>query len=448
MEDVNIDKKFYREALNALKSFGHKEFTTRFLKKIDLPVKDGLALMWNDIDDWLEGGKDIDCINLLEYVDDLKMWGKQRIYLFNIENKDTIKKLSDEIQIKQLDKVRKVFDNPIYEWQLYKPTLVHVKKAKDSQTNDSLLIFKFIELRKFDFEENGAIQTSEERSTNYFIINLSKGYAELRLQQLPTRAHLNYRKEYNLFITEISKYLGVFYNSFKPLALDKVMYTMVQRPIFRITGITFVSGRKSSEPTSTILLIINRLFSNPRITYVAGYWRCKQEILGKLRLYFSLYGNSNSIDIGGIADPNKIRDLIQKIVDIHNDNESSSRPNFKPLMDKLYLKLYGQPKAQAVILSAGAIAAFLIWIIMDGVGNYLFEEWIQKFLGSIPFIVPKIIIEILWIFAYYGYRRTIRSFMALRYLSPIQLLKTIKDAKKNKDIIGEKFNVPISSHYN
>jgi hypothetical protein len=223
---------------------------------------------------------------------------------------------------------------------------------------------------------------------------------------------------------------------------------MVQRPTFRITGITFVAGRKSSEPTSTILLIINRLFSNPRITYVAGYWRCKQEILGKLRLYFSFYGNSNSIDIGGIADPNKIRDLIQKIVDIHNDNESSSRPNFKPLMDKLYLKLYGQPKAQAVILSAGAIAAFLIWIIMDGVSNYLFEEWIQKILGSIPFIVPKIIIEILWIFAYYGYRRIIRSFMALRHLSPIQLLKTIKAAKKNKDIIGEKFNVPISSHYN
>lgn len=447
MGNNTIDKKFYEEAFTTLKSFGYKQFAIEFLKRVGLPVRDSLSQMWNDIEDWLKKGEDAECIRLLEYVDELKMWGKQRIYLFNIEGTDTVDQLSDELQIKQLVKVQQVLDNPIYQWELSKPTLVHVRRYQDPQTNDSLLVFKYIELRKFDFEEDGVVQTSEERSTNYFIINLSKSYAELRLQQLPTRAHLNYRREYDLFTSEIRACLGKLFDHFKPIAMEKVMYTIAQRPIFKITGIRFVSGRKKSEPASTLLLIINRLFSNPRITYVAGYRRYKQKILGKSRLYFSLSRSSNSLDIGGIADPDKIRDLIEKIIDIHNDKGASPRPPIPPIMDKLYPKLDGQPKAQAVVLAAGAIAAFIIWIIMDGVGNYLFEEWIQNLLGGIPLIVPKILIEILWIVAYYGYRRIIRSFQALRHLSPTQIGEIIKVARDNKDKIKKGLTIPMSSHY-
>lgn len=445
MEELNFDKRFCTEALNALKSYGYKGFSVEFLKRMKLPHRGGLAQLWLDIEEWLDGGDDSDCISLLEYVDDLRMWGKQRIYLFNIENSNTIEQLSDERRIKQL--VGDLYNNPIYKWQVNGPTLVYVEKTFDPQTNDSLLIFKFIELREYDIQVDGGIQALEERSTNYFIVNLSKAYAELRLQQLSTNAHLNYKQEYNLFITAIRKYLGGLFNDFRPLALEKVMYAMVQRPIYKITRVTFVTGRKSIQPTSTILLIINRLFSNPRVSYVAGYWRCKQAILGKLRLYFSLFRNSNSIDIGGIVDPNRIRELLERIVNIHNGDKPSNGPVPNPLMDKLYIKLYGQPKAQAIVLTAGAIAALLIWTIMDGIGNYFLEEWIQKLLGDIPFVVPKILVEIIWILAYYGWNRTIRSFIALKHLSPIQLWKTIREAKKNKEMVMEKMNLSITSHY-
>lgn len=447
MEEKTIDKRFYKEAINTLKSFGPREFTVRFLKIIGLPVKGNLDQMWDDIEDWLKRGNDSDCIRLLEYVDELKMWGKQRIYLFTIENEDTIEKLSDDQEISRLERVGRVYNNPVYEWELNTPTLVWAKKKVDFQSKETLLILKFIELREFKFVVDGIVQTSEERSTNYFIINLTKGYAELRLQQLPTGANLKYKEEYIRFMAEISNCLGESFNSFKPISFKKVLPTIIQKPLFSITGITFVSGKKSSLPTSTLLLIINRLFSNPRVSFISSYWRCKQEILGRSRLYFSLSGNSNSINIGGIADPKKIRELLQKIVNIHKDIRTRSGPIPKPIMDNLYFKLYGHPKAQAIVLSAGAVAAFLIWIIMDGVGNYLFEEGVQKFLGSTPIEVPKIIIEIIWILAFYGWKRTLRSFIALRHLSPTQIWKTIMEAKKNKKLIAKKIFSPISSHY-
>jgi len=446
MKKFKVDKRFCREALGGLKSYGHMGFTIKFMERIKLPLKHSLTQMLLDIGVWLSKGNAFDCINLLEYVDDLKMWGKQRIFLFSIDYENAIQ-LSDIIRVRRM--VGKVYDNPVYEWQIDKPTLVHVKKTKDSYTEDSLLIFKFIEMRQFNRQIGINIKQFEERSTNFFIINLSQGIAELRLQRLPINAKLNLREEYDLFIEEIKKYLGDIFDRFKPITLERAMRKIFRKPKFRSTIITFVAGQKNKKASSTFLTVVNHLFKNPRINYIAGYWIYKQRKLGKSKLYFSLYGNSNSIEIGGLADPDRIRDILKKIVNIYNrtDHTLPVRLWLNGLIGNLYQKLKGQPKTRAFVLVAGAVAALIIWIIMEGIGNYVFEEEIQRILGRIPYIVPLILIEICWIIAYYGWVRTIRSFKALRYLSRKQIYKLIKNAKENKDRIIEEIRAPIISHY-
>lgn len=437
MKELNVDKRFCKEALDGLKSYGNMDLTIKFLERIKHPRKNSLTQMWLDIEEWLSKGSDFDCITLLEYVDDLKMYGKQRIFLFRFECKEPILQLSNDDYVRGM--VGEVFDKPIYEWQIDKPTLVHVKRTKDLYSKDSLLVFKFIEMRKFDLQIDNIIEQFEERSTNFFIINLSKGYAELRLQQLPTNALLNLREEYDLFIEEIKKCLDKIFVCFKPITLERVMQTIISVPIFKITRTVFVAGQKYNNSSSTFLIIVNHLFRNPRVNYISGYWKSES------KLYFSLYGNSNSIEIGGIADPNRIRKLLQKIVNIYNHPPKKER-GFG-LMDNLYQKLDGQPRAQAFVLSAGVVAALLIWIIIDGIGNYFFEEGIQNILGGIPYIVLEILIEIFWIIVYYGWYRTIRSFKELKHLSPIQIWRIVMDAKKNKNRIREEINTPITSHY-
>lgn len=446
MKKLNIDKKFCKEALDGLMSYGYKDFTYKFMKEIKLPhKKKTLVQLWLDIDEWLTEGDENNCIKLLEYTDELKMWGKQRVFLFNIDCDNTNLQLSNMMRARR--KLEKIYNNPIYEWEIDKPTLVHVKKVKDSSTNDSLLVFKFIEMRKFTLQIENNFQLSEERSTNYFIINLSKGYAELRLQQLPTNAQIKLREEYNLFITEIKRYLEDIFDCFKPISIERVLNEMIRKPIYIISRATFVAGQKYTEATSTFLVIINHLFSNPRASSVTAYWKCKQRTIGRSRLFFTLYANSNSIAIGSLADSKKINYLLQRIINIHNGVNIPTRIFLPGLIHRPYIKLHGQPKAQAFILSAGAIAALLIWIIMDGIGNYFLEEWLQKFLGGIPLVVLTIFIEIFWILIYYGWNRTIRSFIALKHLNLIQLWKLISDAKKNKNKIKKPINLPILSHY-
>jgi hypothetical protein len=299
----------------------------------------------------------------------------------------------------------------------------------DTYTGAPLLVFKIIEMRTFDQLTDGSVQQLDERSTNFFIINLETGFAELRLQQLPVRAHRRLKDERDLFIEEINKYLN--FDRFKRIRLEPVMSEMIRRPIYTITSTEFISSKKAVPGVPTLVTVIHHLFEHPIPSHMAAHWDCEQDVLGESQLHFRLYGSSDSIAFGGVADPRRVSDVLQKIIAIHGgtDKEPIGSLWRRGLVDGPYKSLEGQPRAQAVILSAGAIAALLIWIIIEGFGNYLLEQWVESILGGFPLIVITLLIELLWTVRYYGWNRIKRSFEALRSIPLSQIWDAFKKAR-------------------
>jgi len=401
--------------------------------------------MWADIQAWLNQGDDSRCLDLLEYVDDLKMWGRQRIFLFEINGKqeEFMAQLSDPDFVRDL--VGDVYDKPIYRWEADEPFLAHVKHTKDPDTGAPLLVFKLIEMRNFDLLIDGKMSTYDERSTNFFVVNLKDSFAELRLQQLPTGAHRNLREERRLFEKEIKKHLGQTFDRFSPISMEPIMGEMLRKPIYTITNTEFITS-KGTIPGMPMLEIFTRLFKRPIPSYIAAYWKCKQNVLGESKLYFRLYGGNKSVAVGGVADPGRINDILKKIVYISRGQEVVVKGRIKKgrikkdknrsllkrgLVDRPYKNFEGRPKAQAYILCAGIIAASIIWIVIEGIGKYILEDWVEKILGGIPLIVITIIIDLGWIWIYYGLNRIKRSFRILWSMKLSEIFRTFKKAREN-----------------
>jgi hypothetical protein len=441
MDRNGLDKRFRQVALDALKSFRHTEFTVRFLKRQNLPVSRNLTQMWADIQAWLIQGDDSRCLDLLEYVDDLKIWGRQRIFLFEIngEQEEFTAQLSDPSFVRGL--VGDVYDKPLYRWQADEPFLAQVKHATDPYTGAPMLVFELIEMRTFDLLIDGISKSYEERSTNFFVVNLEDSFAELRLQQLPTGAHRNLKEERRLFEKEIRKHLGRTFDRFSPIPMEPIMGEMLRRPIYPITATEFKAGKDASLGIPTLKIVLTRLFThlfrNPIPNYIAAYWKCKQDVLGESKLHFRLYGGNDSVAFGGIADPGRINDILKNMVDIgrkvdKDGPEPENGPIWKRgLVDKPYKNHEGQPKAQAYVLSAGVIAASMIWIVIEGVGKYLLEDWVERILGGVPLIAITILIELLWIWLYYGSNRIKRSFRILWSMKLSGIWRTAKKARQD-----------------
>lgn len=443
-----LDGQFYQAALEGLKSYRRTAFTVEFLKEHGLPRSDGLPQMWADIEAWLNQGlnqgDDSRCLALLKYVDALKMWGRQSIFLFEIkgdEEKFTTR-LSNPDLVRDL--VGDVYDEPIYQWGAAKPFLAQAEHTTDSCTGARLLVFKLIEMRKFSRLIDGGVKTDEQRSTNFFIVNLRDGFAELRLQKLPRRAHRRLREERELFEEEIRTYLGLdsFFDRFEPIPLERIMSEMLRKPIYRITRTGFKSGRDAIPGMPMIVTVLHALFRNPIPSHMAAYWECEQAVLGRRPLHFRLYGNSNRVAVDGMADPCMVSHILNKMVHTYRgrggeEPEEPEKPE-KPLwrrglVGRRYTNSEGRPRVQRLLLSTGAIAALMIWVVIEGVGNYLVEDWVESNLGGVPLLAVTLPIEVVWAVLFYGWERTKRSFRALWSMSPRRICKLMKAAKKARE---------------
>lgn len=86
MELSVADKRFYEIFLERLKSY-NKIFTIQFLKKHNIPFNksDKHILLLKKIEKWITYGEISRFQNLIEYTDELILWGRQRIIIFNIK---------------------------------------------------------------------------------------------------------------------------------------------------------------------------------------------------------------------------------------------------------------------------------------------------------------------------------------------------------------------------
>lgn len=438
MSSGNFDKRFCQSALDGLKSFRPTELTVRFLKRHNLTVDKTLALMWSRIEEWLnQDPSGSRCRELWKYVDDLRMWGRQRVFLFELEEGYT-KKLSEPAYVKKI--VPDLYEKAAYIWEADDPFVAEVKHEEDSSTHAPILVFKLIENRKFKLVVEGEEKPFDERSTNFFIINLQKGYAELRLQELPTGAVRNIGEERDLFTREIGKYLDL--SQLKPIDLVPVMDVMLsaRKRIYAITSsrLKFTPSHLGTDARE-LVDFLKRLLKRSEPAELTAYWECDQDVLGRRRLHFSLSGASDCVAFGGIADPARVSEIVDKLVDISRKLEP---PDPKPsggvfengIVDKALKNLVNEPSAQALVLSAGAIAASILWIPLDW-----FLGWFRDYASNalerrlgFPTVVITILAEVAWIIFYYGWRRVLRGFRVLAALPTREFWKVLNEARKHR----------------
>jgi hypothetical protein len=436
------------------------------MEEHDLPPHKNLREMWAEIQGWLGQGDSSRCGDLLQYVDDLKMWGRQRIFLYDIKGnrEDLTKQLSSSAEVRKLELVGAAYNKPIYRWEASELFLAKAEHTEDPDTGAPLLVLKFIETREYDVEST----PHDERSVNFFIVNLRDGFAELRLQQLPTGAHRNLREERQLFEAEIARHLKLkrFSHGFTPIQLEPIMGEILRTPTYAIKSTEFVAGKDIRPKAPTLLVILNQLFEHPMPREIAAYWECVQDVLGKRRLHFTLLGSNDHLAFGGIADPCMINDILRNVVNLSrgqgiahprriNDMlekmEGTSREKESTVstteppptwvqswvegwgegwVDETCKNLEGHPKAQAFVLSTGIIAASVIWIVMEGIGNYLLEGWVESILHGVPLIAFTMLINLAFIWRFYGWRRIKRSFQALWNIPPSKIWKIVKKARR------------------
>lgn len=439
-----LSGRFCQAALDGLKSFRNRELTARFLRKHDLPVRRLLRQMWDDVEAWMNGIRSR-CVDLLEYVDDLKMWGRQYVFLFEIED-ECVEQLSPPDYVQNLEGGK--YEQPIYIWNATEPLLVQVKRELDR------VIFKLVGLRKFDLVVEGVRTPFEERSTNFFIVDLADRCAELRIQELPIGARRNLRQERDLLLKEIRRCLDT--DKLHPIRLEPVMTTMIRRPICPVTSARFKATEGDGSPgTPPLIAIRNYLFRRPIPSEVNAHWDCSQDVLGKRPLHFRLNGGSDYVAFDGIADPARVSDVLKKIVAISRGRAARplppgekprlvGGPPFEPekplprrgFVGRPLAELEGKPVAQAVLLSAGAVAAAIIWIGIEQSGNYLFETAVEKAL-HVPMVAITVFAEIVWISWYYGLSRIAASFRALFRLGWRDIAREIAAARRRGKAYAE-----------
>ncbi len=469
MSSNSFDARFYQAALDGLKAYGRIELTKRFIKKQKVPTYGKkLSEMWASIENWMDNDESR-CRTLWEYVDDLRQWGRQRIFLYEVEESYAAK-LSNSTDVKGIVRgvyyeveesyaarpsnptdseeiVGSVHDEPVFEWEADDPFVASVKHTVAQSTGDPLLVFKLIENRKYNMVIDDKFEPAEERSTNFFIINLQNRHAELRIQELPTGAVRDVLAERDQLEAVIGKYLDM--KKFDPINLAPVMDVMLRVPIFDIMSSRLNFTEPAVKPNAPALVaFLNKLFRRPDPAELTARWVCNQKILGKNHLRFELSAASSYVRVGGIAEPDHVSDLIEKLVDIErHPSEHINRKNIgdpappsifeEGIIAKTLIEFKAHPEVQAVILSAGVIAATIIWIIADALGSYAIDKVLERILGGLPTAVIIVPIEIAWNIFYYGWKRIWRGFKMLCSLSMPEVWKAFNEARKRRGMEKE-----------
>ncbi len=435
MNPQEFDERFYTSALDGLKAYRRIEFTLRFMEEQGLDPGGTLDEMWAHIEEWIQGEPDR-CRALWEYVDDLRLWGRQRTFLFQLED-DYADWLSLPENVEGI--AGTLLTDPVYRWDADEPFLAQVGYRSTPDPNHPLLVFKLIENRKFDLVVEKEEKTFEERATSFFIVDMENRHAELKIQELPTGSRRDLREERRVLLELLENYLD--FTRMEPISLTPVMDVLLQAPVYTVDTFKLKSTGPEAGPDALPLVkFLYRLLGRSVPMELTGHWECEQDVLGPGQLHFRLSGASDYLGIDGLADPRRIGDLVDTFVDVYrnpaayisNGAHGPGGPLARGAIDGSMRKLMDHPKSQAVLLSAGAVAASIIWIVAEAVGGYFYDEALNWLLGGLPVAVLTVPVEVAWIIFYYGWRRVWKGFKVLLSLPRPQVWKAFLEVWRSR----------------
>jgi hypothetical protein len=427
---IDFEQAWGVQAILELKSF-IKRFTTRFMKRHRLPVQNSKTAMLNRIRREIHNPKKSPTFkDLIEYLDELKMWGRQCIVCYTLRNARKTKlgktylgdlRNPDYIE-KRLGKQRNRFNNHICRWESNRPFLSEVKHNYDAKKERGELSFKWVQTRRFTRMIGNHLQIFRERSVNFFIVNLKDGSAQLRIQVLPNNSLTTLTRELRTYKKEIEKLLGP--RHFTSVSLKPAMKELLVKRVLPIThwSVNTRGGNMHGDNAPFFLwgrLVLFLRRATPRIVRV--YWKCQQKVGNKTRgrLHFALEskGNVDVIIFRAMTDKTRVDYLISKTLTsgkrLPKTNGNGTVPTPAPKflneglrgkwlqgLEKAEHEKAGRPFVELAILGFAA----LIRILFEFLTSVLADSVVAE-VGDIPFIVSEAIAYVLAFLAFYGVRK-------------------------------------------
>ncbi|MGB7062559.1 MAG: hypothetical protein WBF13_09455 [Candidatus Zixiibacteriota bacterium] len=260
--------------------------------------------------------------DLADYIDELKMYGKQHVFLYELkgDHKDYLNELRDphyiREQLRQFD-LEDSFNNGKPLWEAPEPKLAEVRHSfKDGE---GLVLFKWIETRNFliwTVDQNGRqiLQPTHERSANFFVVNLKNGRAEIRIQTRQPFAARNLREELDIYRKELSRLIR--FSRFTPIPLEPVVRSLLGRLILPIRSWELIhpkGGRLIGAGDPSFFRKLGLPFGVLFGREITLLWECEQRVTGKPELFFTVNGESDHVKFNAITDKSKVDFVLDEL---------------------------------------------------------------------------------------------------------------------------------------
>lgn len=418
------------EALNELSSYPTDPILTDFMKRYGLSTQGGKNHMLNAIRREILYGKTLHFSDLVAYIDELHLWGRQYVILYKLKNPTAtatlnfLAELADpkaKGSILNHGHIKRVLNTNICRWVSRNPFLAEVKHQYNAVTNSGTLAFKWVRTRQHDELIKNILTPKQKRSVNFFIINLKDGSAELRIQTLPNRPQQDFDEEVQIYQVEIGK-LNLS-NYFEVVSIEQVMRYFLLKKIYEISTWDVKTppthrrprggrtGDTNGRPNYILrTFIIGRRGFRP-LELVAFWKKCKQAF-GQSDLFFYMYNNNNAIRFNAISDKSCVDDILNKIRSIAYKLPIQRQGDGR--LDRIWGKHSKTKRGIRKILLAASVPTLgvLLGLLSNAIIGWVGEQAFEL-VFRIPFITVEIALYILLLFYFYGPKRLQRWFFLI-----------------------------------
>ncbi|MFC1493022.1 hypothetical protein ACFL6O_03615 [candidate division KSB1 bacterium] len=307
-EVKDVTRKDANKILNCYKS---DTIFNRFYNKLNLPRPNSAKIMLDNISRKICGKNTPPLYkDLAYYLDTLKMYGRQHIFLFNLKKGeeaylDDLSKPENILKKLRKYKMENRYNNNFFIRDIAGPCLANVRHVNVIKEESHLLTFKWIETRAF-MKKVGSYDYIKkyERAVNFFTIDLTNGFAELWIQLLQSNSFRDLSGEYEVYVNEISKYIDL--DKFDPVKIEPISRKFLLKHILVYTVHVFVGKPKMANKKVPFFTKIGYFFLYYILKSITVYWKCEQKSTGNKRLFFTLDCQHNNIVFGGISDKSRV----------------------------------------------------------------------------------------------------------------------------------------------
>jgi len=319
------NQKILNDSLAALRTYKTEPFTISFLEhnQIKYPAEYTVDDLHDIIRRRIRGKKPPFLKDLVEYTDHLRMWGRQHIFLFYLDQKhhQQLEALRDPEYVRGILKNLKLgnrFNRNLFIWDAPEPTLAEVRHHYD-QAEGGELFFKWVETREYieKIPDKVGLRRPvlrKERSVNFLIIDLKNGNAQLRIQILQNIAEDNLRRQHELYKEEINNLIS--FELFSIVPMQPIVRQFLTKPMLQVNNwkMEYIAKRQvngNGDPSIFSKVVIP--FQNFLGKWISLSWKCEQMSQGREFLNFYLNGETDEIRFVGVTDKLRVDYILERL---------------------------------------------------------------------------------------------------------------------------------------